>query len=68
MPPIIEKQNLPAAPEDFGKPVELPVVKKNQSLPIFALQNRAAVIQANQRLKNDAAFYNDVLKEFSRSP
>jgi hypothetical protein len=34
------------------------------SVKRFALQNRAAAIQANNRLENDAAFYSDVFREF----
>lgn len=68
MPPLIEKPKLPDAPEGFGKPVELPGAKKGASIRVFSLQNRAAAIEANKRLENDAAFYNDVVKDFSRSP
>lgn len=68
IPPLIEKPKLPDAPADFGKPVALPGVKKGESIKVFSLQNRAAAIEANQRLKNDASFYNDVVKDFSRSP
>ena len=66
IPPLIEKPKLPDAPEDFGKPVELPGAKKGTSVKVFGLQNRAAAIEANQRLQNDAAFYKDVVKDFSR--
>lgn len=30
----------------------------------FALENRAAAIAANRRLEADAAFYDDVRREF----
>jgi hypothetical protein len=35
-------------------------------LRTFAYQNRAAAKQANIRLENDAAFYDDVRREFSK--
>lgn len=60
------KPELPPAPENFGKPVALPKAMSGSSLKRFALENRAAAIAANQRLMDDAAFYNDVLARFSR--
>lgn len=60
------KPILPPAPENFGKPVSLPKAVSGSSLKRFALENRAAVIAANNRLMNDAAFYDDVLKRFSK--
>ena len=53
-------------PEKFGRPVDLPPVKKGESVKVFALKNRAAVIEANNRLSNDAAFYYDVLRLFGQ--
>jgi hypothetical protein len=58
------RPNLPAPPPTFGKPVDLPSAHKGMSVKRFALQNRAAAIQANNRLENDAAFYSDVFREF----
>lgn len=53
-------------PEKFGRPVDLPPVKKGESVKVFALKNRAAAIEANNRLSNDAAFYYDVLRMFGQ--
>ncbi len=63
-PPVIERPRLPAAPAEFGKPVDLPAVTKGASLRVFALENRAAAAQANRRLEADAAFYESVRNEF----
>ena len=65
-PPVVERPRLPAMPEKFGRPVDLPPVKKGESVKVFALKNRAAAIEANNRLSNDAAFYYDVLRMFGQ--
>jgi hypothetical protein len=57
---------LPDPPNLFGKPVDLPVATKGKSVRTFALQNRAGLIEANQRLSNDDAFYRDVREGFGR--
>jgi hypothetical protein len=54
------------APNNFGKPVALPVARPGASIKKFALENRAAAIEANNRLVNDGAFYDSVLKSFSK--
>ena len=64
--PLVERPKLPEAPSNFGKPVALPVVKEGQGLRKFALENRAAAIEANNRLVNDASFYSSVLGAFSK--
>ena len=64
--PLVERPRLPAPPAEFGKPVDLPPVKKGESIKVFALKNRAAAIEANNRLSNDAAFYDDVLRMFGQ--
>lgn len=56
---------LPAAPSEFGKRVEMPKAVVGKSVRVFALENRAALIEANRRLDNDADFYDDVLRLFS---
>jgi hypothetical protein len=53
-------------PAKFGKPVELPPVKKGESIKVFALKNRAAAIEANNRLAGDSEFYYDVLRMFGQ--
>jgi len=55
---------LPAAPADFGKPIGLPAPAKGKSIRAFALENRAAAHQANRRLENDRAFYEDVRRDY----
>lgn len=64
--PRLERAHLPAAPVAFGKPVPLPEARIGKSLRVFALENRAAAIQANARLEADAAFYEDVQREFGQ--
>jgi len=44
--------------------VALPKVTKGKSVKTFALENRAAAINANRRLEDDAQFYGDVQSEF----
>jgi hypothetical protein len=63
-PPAIERPRLPAAPADFGRPVALPEPEPGKSLKVFVLQNRSAAAEANRRLERDAAFYEDVRREF----
>ena len=63
---MVERPRLPEAPSNFGKPVALPVVKQGESLRKFALENRAAAIEANSRLVNDASFYGSVMEAFSK--
>jgi hypothetical protein len=50
----------------FAKPVPMPDVKVGESVKTFALKNRAALVEANNRLKNDGAFYQDVRDNFSQ--
>ena len=64
--PIVAKPTLPSPPPMFSKPVPLPTVKVGESVKVFALRNRAALMEANMRLKNDGAFYEDVKREFSK--
>lgn len=61
---VMERPRLRAACAEFGKPVALPEAQTGKSLRAFALENRAAAIQANHRLESDAAFYEDVRREF----
>lgn len=64
-PPAVVKPELPEPPPLFAKPVPVPDVKIGDSVKTFALKNRAALIDANNRLKNDGAFYKDVRDNFS---
>lgn len=63
-PPLIQRPNLPAAPNDFGAPLALPKPASGADLKAFALENRKAALLANQRLTNDAAFYAEVRRNF----
>lgn len=64
--PLIVTPALPEPPQNFGKPVELPRAKVGKSVKIFALENRAALIEANRRLLNDDDFYADVVRLFGK--
>lgn len=44
--------------------MELPKPEKGKSVKTFALQNRLNLIEANQRLENDRAFYDDVRRSY----
>jgi len=57
--------SLPPAPSTFGLPVPLPNPHKGQDARAFAAKERAVILEANQRLRNDAAFYSDVVSKFS---
>lgn len=59
-PPPVARHTLPDPPNKFGEPVPLPKPIKGKPVRTFALQNRLGLIEANQRLSNDAAFYDDV--------
>lgn len=63
-PPLVARPNLPAPPDNLGKPVPLPAPTPGKSIKTFALENRAAVHRANRRLENDRAFYDDVRREY----
>lgn len=64
--PVAVKPELPVPPPMFAKPVPMPDVKVGDSVKTFALKNRAALVEANNRLKNDGAFYQDVRDNFSQ--
>ena len=64
-PPIVATPNLPDPPEKFGKRVELPIVHSGQKWFNIATEHRLALIEANQRLDNDRAFYEDVREGWS---
>lgn len=65
-PPLVVKSTLPSPPPLFAQPVPMPTVKVGESVKTFALRNRAALIEANNRLKNDGSFYQAVLTNFSQ--
>lgn len=66
-PPVeIAQPKLPDPPSKFGEPVQLPSPEKGKSVRSFALQNRLNLIEANQRLENDRAFYDDVRRGFGQ--
>jgi len=47
----------------FGQPVKLPTPSKGEDARAFAARERAAL---DRRLSNDASFYGDVEKNFSK--
>lgn len=64
-PPIVAAPNLPDPPPKFGEKVELPAVHVGQKWFNIATEHRLALIEANQRLANDKAFYEDVREGWS---
>ena len=61
-PPV--RPNIPDAPQLFGRPVPIPEPRKGQNARVFAAATRKAALEANQRLRDDAAFYRDVQEQF----
>lgn len=49
----------------FGESVKIPQPKKGEDARVFAARERAAILEGNQRLRNDRSFYQDVLDKFS---
>lgn len=47
--------------------VKVPVPHKGDDARALAAQERAAILEANARLKNDRAFYSDVNGQFGKS-
>jgi hypothetical protein len=60
----LDRPALPAAPAEFGKPIDPPKVVVGASLKKTVLEQRAALHQANTRLQNDGAFYSGVKDKF----
>ena len=59
------RPSLPVAPADFGRPVKVPDLTKGEDARAGLAETRGALAKANGRLTNDAAFYGDVVKNFS---
>jgi hypothetical protein len=66
-PPVADRPALPPlSPACKGAP--LPEPTPGRDARVFALQNRAAAIEANRGVDNCQAFYSDVRREFSATP
>jgi hypothetical protein len=63
----MKRSALPDAPANFGRPVAVPHAKKGESLKVFALKNRAALHEANNRLEADGEFWAGVVDGFGAS-
>lgn len=63
---LVERPNLPAAPDSFGKAIAIPVIRKGDSIKVVAAEHRAALHTANRRLESDRQFYDGVRREFGR--
>jgi hypothetical protein len=44
--------------------VPVPEPRKGQDARAFAAENRKSVLDANQRLRNDGKFYDEVTRDF----
>ena len=64
-PPLILRTELPPPPGAFGKPVQVPQPIRGQSSITYAGKVLGALAEANQRLANDAAYYDDLRKTVS---
>ena len=58
-------RHLPTPPADFGRPVMAPEIHRGDDARALAARLAGALVTANTRLKNDAAFYADVQKGFA---
>ena len=63
-PPI--RPNLPDAPALFGSPVVVPDPRRGEDARLFAARTRKALLEGNQRLRDDGAFYRDVRDKFGQ--
>lgn len=59
---VAVKPFLPEPPASFGKPVPVPQAAAGQSARGYAAQAVGALVSANARLVNDAAFYRSLRK------
>ena len=59
-PPLVTGARLPDRPADFGRPVPPPAVVKGESVRVFALKNRAALHEANNRLEADSEYLDGI--------
>ena len=62
----VERPALPVAPADFGLAVQAPRARAGDNAKAFAARTAGALTQANRRLSDDAAFYDDVRAKFSK--
>jgi hypothetical protein len=60
------RPELPTPPPMFGVPVVVPVPAKGQDVRVLVANERAGLLNANQRLQNDKAFQTDVWQRFSK--
>ena len=61
-PPL--RPDLPPPPALFGQEVPVPNPGRGQDARLFAAQTRRALLESNERLRDDAAFYHDVQRDF----
>ena len=60
------RPNLPAAPSTFGSPVSVPAIKQGDDVRKYAARTKRQLLIANQRLRDDKTFYDDVQEEFGK--
>lgn len=63
-PDLAARPILPPAPAAFGKPVAVRPPKAGEDARAYAAREIAGRLVANQRLRDDAAFYADVTTRF----
>jgi hypothetical protein len=64
---MMARPALPEPPPSFGAVVALPAPVAGQDARAFAAKERAAIVEANSRLRNDRSFYSDVQSKFGGS-
>lgn len=62
----IMRPDLPSAPALFGSPVVVPDPRRGEDARLFAARTRKALLEGNQRLRDDGAFYRDVREKFGQ--
>ena len=66
--PVLQRPVLPAPPESFGQPVAIPMPSVGLDARILAARRKAALLEANRRLLDAAAFYQQVIDLFGAPP
>ena len=57
---------LPAPPAHFGEPVAVRPPRAGEDARAYAARERVGRLGANDRLRDDAGFYQDVQRDFGR--
>lgn len=64
--PLAVRPDLPPM-ADSCREADLPPLRRDESVKVFALKNRKAAIEANGNVRQCQAFYGDVRRDFGNS-